>query len=60
MKKHLYRTERNKKIFGVCAGIAEEFDIDVTLIRVIWALIALCYGVGVLVYFVCAFIFPVE
>lgn len=60
MGKHFYKTDRNKMIFGVCSGISEEFDIDVSIIRVIWAITALCWGMGLIVYLLCAFIFPTE
>lgn len=36
MKKRLYKSNKDKKIDGVCAGIAEYFDIDPTLIRLLW------------------------
>lgn len=59
-KKRLYRVEKGKKIFGVCGGIAEYFNIDPTVIRVIWAILAFAYGTGVLAYFVCALCMPSE
>jgi phage shock protein C len=43
---------------GVCAGLAEYFDIDPTLVRVLWAVISLGYGIGLLAYIVCAIVFP--
>lgn len=58
MKKRLYKSKTDKKICGVCAGVAEYFDIDPTIIRVIWAVLAICYGTGVLLYIVMAFILP--
>ena len=36
MAKRLTRDERNKKIAGVCAGVANSFDIDPTIVRLIW------------------------
>lgn len=36
MKKKLYRSEKDKKIAGVCGGLAEYFDIDPTLVRLAW------------------------
>ena len=38
MEKKLYRSKTNKKIFGVCGGLAEYFDIDPTLVRLGWVL----------------------
>jgi len=58
-KKRLYRVEEPEaKLFGVCGGLAEYFDVDPTIIRVIWAVLALAYGTGVLAYFVCALCMP--
>ena len=42
-RKKLYRDSDDKKIAGVCGGIAAYFDIDVTILRIIF-LIALCFG----------------
>jgi phage shock protein PspC (stress-responsive transcriptional regulator) len=59
MQKKLYRSANDKKIAGVCGGLAKYLNIDVTVIRVIWALIALG-GAGILAYIVCALIIPEE
>ena len=59
-KKRLYKVEQGKKICGVCAGIGKYFNIDPTFIRLAWAFFSLCFGTGVLAYFVCAFVFPSE
>ena len=57
MEKKLYRSTTNKTIAGVCAGLAEYLNIDPTIVRVIWALVALS-GAGILAYLVCALIIP--
>ena len=57
MKKRLTKG-REKKLAGVCSGIAEYLDLDPTLIRIAWALIVLCFGTGLLVYIVAALIMP--
>ena len=58
-KKRLYRTEGNDaKVFGVCGGIAEYFDIDPTIVRVAWAVLIFAYGTGLLAYLVCALCMP--
>lgn len=58
-KKRLYRTEgNNKMLFGVCAGIAEYFDIDPTVVRVLWVLAFFCASVGFWAYLACALIIP--
>ena len=59
MQKKLYRIEQGKKIAGVCGGIAEYLGIDPTVIRLIWALIALS-GAGILAYIIAALIIPVK
>ena len=58
MEKKLYRVQKDKKLAGVCAGIAEYFSIDPTIIRLIWALLVLCAGTGLLAYIICAFLIP--
>jgi phage shock protein PspC (stress-responsive transcriptional regulator) len=60
MEKKLYRSKSDKKIAGVCAGLAKYLNIDVTLIRLIWALVVICGGAGLLAYLVCALVIPEE
>lgn len=45
-------------IGGVCSGTAKYFDVDPTIIRVVWAIAALFYGVGVLLYILTWIIAP--
>ena len=58
MQKKLYRNTKEEKIAGVCAGLAEYFGIDPTLVRLAWAFLVLCAGTGVLAYIVCALVIP--
>ena len=58
MKKKLYKIENGKIIAGVCGGIAEYFNIDPTIVRLIWAFAVLCAGTGILLYIVAAIIMP--
>ncbi len=58
MKKKLYRVKEGKQIAGVCGGFAEFFQLDPTIVRLIWALIAVCAGAGIAAYIVCAFVIP--
>ncbi len=58
MAKRLYKIEQGRKIFGVCGGVAEYLNIDVAVVRIVWAVMALCYGFGILLYLVCAFVLP--
>lgn len=58
MKKRLYKIEKGKKLSGVCGGIAEYFDVDATLIRLLWVLFTAFGGAGILAYIVAALIMP--
>ena len=59
MKKRLYRSTRDKLFLGVCGGIGEYFNIDPTLVRLGWVLVAACsFGTGIIAYFVAAIIMP--
>lgn len=48
----------DRKLCGVCGGIAEYFNIDPTIVRLIWLLLVLCAGTGVLAYIIAAIIMP--
>ena len=50
----------DKKIAGVCGGIAEYLNIDSTLIRLAWALFCLAGGSGIVIYIIAALIMPNE
>ena len=56
--KKLYKSSTDKKIAGVCGGIAEYFNIDSTLVRLGWVLFSLLGGSGLLAYLICAIIIP--
>ena len=58
MKKKLYKSNTDKKLDGVCAGIAEYFDVDPTVIRLAWVIFSLCGGSGLLAYIICAIVMP--
>ena len=60
MKKRLYKDHTDKKLCGVCSGIAKFFDIDPTLVRLALVLFCLLGGSGVLAYIVCAIVIPDE
>ncbi len=45
-------------IAGVCGGLAEYFRVDVTLVRVLWVLLGLSGGAGLLAYIIAIFIVP--
>ena len=56
MAKKLIKGE--KKIFGVCSGLANYLDIDPTVMRLIFVAAFLAFGMGLLIYIVFAFIMP--
>lgn len=56
-EKRLYRSDNEKMLCGVCGGIAEYFNVDPTLIRLLWVVLAFT-GAGVLAYIVAAVIMP--
>ncbi|MFY9175764.1 MAG: PspC domain-containing protein [Caldicoprobacterales bacterium] len=59
MDNKLYRSRNQKMLAGVCGGIAEYFNIDATLIRLIWAVVSIpSFGTGILIYIIAAIIIP--
>src|SRR5665648_1240275 len=58
MIKKLYRSKKDSMIAGVCGGIAEYFDVDSTLIRLLAVIVALLGGAGVVVYIIAWIIVP--
>ena len=59
--KKLYRSRNNRMIAGVCAGLAEFFGIDVTIVRLVFAAGALLgFGSFILVYIVMFVVVPEE
>ena len=58
--KRLARSSTDKKIAGVCGGLAEYFDLDPTLVRVLWLVLIFFAGTGVLVYFILWIALPVA
>lgn len=58
--KRLYRSKKDRMLCGVCGGIAEYFNVDPTLIRILWVILSLPGVVfpGILVYIICCIIIP--
>jgi phage shock protein C len=54
----LYKSRKDKIIDGVCGGIAEYFEIDPTIVRIIWFVSAFLHGLGILAYVIAAIIVP--
>ena len=57
-EKKLYKSSTDKKLAGVCGGIAEYFNIDSTLVRLGWVVFSLLGGSGLLAYIIAAIIKP--
>ena len=55
--KRLYRSKKNRVIAGVCGGLGDYFDVDPTLIRLIWVLFMFT-GAGILAYIIAWIIMP--
>lgn len=60
MEKRLYKSKTDKKLCGVCGGIAKYFNVDSTVIRLAFVLLTLCVGGGLLAYLICAIVMPDE
>ena len=57
-EKKLYKSSTDKKLAGVCGGLAEYFNIDSTLVRLGWVVFGLLGGSGLLAYIIAAIIIP--
>ncbi|KRQ86231.1 Phage shock protein C [Caloramator mitchellensis] len=60
MEKKLFRSKTDRMVAGVCAGIAKYFDIDPTIIRLMWVFIVMFGGAGILAYIICWIVIPEE
>ena len=60
MEKRLYRSTRDRMIWGVCGGLARYFSIDPTIVRVIFILLIFANGLGILAYLILAILMPKE
>jgi phage shock protein C len=56
--RRLYRIEDGRVIFGVCGGVAEYFNIDPSIVRIVWAVLSLAWGAGLLAYIIAAIVVP--
>lgn len=59
-RKRLVRPRADRKIAGVCAGFAEYFDLDITLVRLVWLFVVLVGGTGLLAYVIGWIVMPEE
>lgn len=60
MRERLYRSRSDRMIFGVAGGMADWLDLDPSLVRLVWALLILAGGLGLLLYIVAAIVIPEE
>ena len=58
MEKKLRKSAVDKKLCGVCGGIGEYFNLDPTVVRLLWILFSLAGGAGLLAYIIAAIIMP--
>ena len=56
--KKLFKSTSDKKLCGVCGGIAEYFNLDPTVIRIAWIIFSCLGGSGLLAYLICAIVMP--
>lgn len=60
MDKKLMRSEKNRQLAGVAAGLANYFDVDVTIVRLLFILFTIAGGPGIFAYIICALVMPTE
>lgn len=60
MERRLYRSSQDKRLFGVCGGIAQFLRVDSTLVRVGVVILTVCTGIPILLYILLAMIMPKE
>jgi phage shock protein PspC (stress-responsive transcriptional regulator) len=60
MEKRLQRSRTEKMIGGVCGGVAAYLNVDPTLVRVLWVVMTLFVGVGILLYLILWVVMPLE
>lgn len=58
--KKLKKSRTDRKLCGVCGGLAEYLNMDSTIVRLIWAILVLAAGTGLLAYILAAIIMPED
>ena len=58
--KRLYRSRTDRQLSGVCGGVAEYLAIDPTIVRIIWVILTLAGGPGLILYIILALVVPEE
>lgn len=56
----LFKSSTNRMLCGVCGGIGEYFNIDPTVIRILWIIFSILGGSGILAYIIAAIIIPEQ
>ena len=56
--KKLYKSDVDRKLCGVCGGISEYLGIDSTIVRLIWVVLVVFFGTGILAYIIAALVIP--
>ncbi len=59
-RQRLVRSRTNRKVAGVCAGFAEYFDLDVSLVRIVWLVTAIMTGIWFIPYILAWIVMPEE
>jgi phage shock protein C len=60
MRERLYRSRDDRMLFGVAGGMARYFNVDSAIVRLVWVLLFLAAGAGILLYIVAAIVIPEE
>lgn len=58
--KRLYRSRVDRQLAGVCGGIADYFNMDPTLVRILWVILTIAGGPGLVLYIILAIVVPEE
>lgn len=58
MEKRLFRSVQNRKLAGICSGLADYFDMDVTIVRIIFLLLLFFSGIGFILYVIIWIVVP--
>jgi len=58
--RRLYRSRTDRKIAGICGGLAKYFDIDPVIVRLAWVLLFFLGGSGIFLYIIAWIVIPLE
>lgn len=58
--KRVYRSRTDKKIAGVCGGLAKYFDVDPVIVRLLWIFLLFFGGAGIILYIIAWIVIPLE